>query len=298
MSHSHDRQDGGNLGAAFLLNLAFTLLEIGGGIWTNSVAILADAVHDSADCISLGIAWFLQKFSRKQSNDRFTYGYRRFSVLGALISGIVLLAGLSFVLWQAVPRLLEPEKVHAPGMMALAVVGVLMNGAAFLKLRGGKSLNETVVSWHLLEDALGWIAVLVGGAVMYFADYPIIDPLLSVCISSYVLWRVLGNLKQVLQVFLQRSPSSFDVQEFEARLRDWPTVVALHHTHVWTIDGEHHVLTSHVVMRSGSSREDVLQLKQRVRELIESQPIEHLTVDVEMEDEPCLSEIHSSSEPA
>lgn len=288
--HSHDGRPGG-LGLAFLLNLSFTLLEIAGGLWTNSVAILADAVHDSGDCLSLGIAWYLQRVSRRGSDAHFTYGYQRFNVVGALITGVVLTAGIGFILWKAVPRIFSPEEVYSPGMMALAVVGILMNGAAFLRLRGGTSINERVAGWHLLEDTLGWVAVLAGGVALYFGGPSVIDPLLSVGISLYVFWNVLKNLRQVMHVFLQRAPASFDVGKFEERVSELPNVRSLHHTHVWTLDGEHHVLTTHIVMAPGSSREDVLRLKHEVRTLLEGQPFTHVTVDVEMEDEPCLADL-------
>lgn len=291
-THSHGHGQSG-LGTAFLLNLAFTLLEIAGGLWTNSIAILADAVHDSGDCLSLGIAWYLQRVSRQEGDARFTYGYQRFDVLGALITGVVLMLGIGFILWKAIPRVFSPEEVYSPGMMALAVVGIAVNGAAFFRLKGGTSINERVAGWHLLEDTLGWVAVLVGGAIMYFGGPAIIDPLLSIGISLFVLWNVLKNLSQVLRVFLQRAPTSFDVEKFQGQVRGMPNVRSLHHTHVWTLNGEHHVLTTHVVMRPGSSRKDVLDLKHQIRKLLDGQPFTHVTVDVEMEDEPCLAELHT-----
>ena len=286
------------MGTAFLLNLGFTLLEIAGGLWTNSIAILADAVHDSGDCLSLGIAWYLQRVSRREGDARFTYGYQRFDVLGALITGLVLTLGIGFILWKAIPRVLSPEEVYSPGMMGLAVVGIAVNGAAFFRLKAGNSINERVAGWHLLEDTLGWVAVLVGGAIMYFGGPAVIDPLLSIGISLFVLWNVLKNLAQVMRVFLQRVPTSFDVEKFERQVTELSHVRSMHHTHVWTLDGEHHVLTTHVVMRRGSSREDVLGLKHEVRRRLDGQPFTHVTVDVELEDEPCLADLHTDDHSA
>ena len=178
--HDHPHPAGKNLRFAFFVNFVFTFIEIAGGIWTGSVAILSDAVHDAGDCISLGLAWYLQGVSDREANDRFTYGYRRLSALGAFITGCVLIIGLGFVAWESIHRLFEPKPVRAGGMVALAVVGVLANGAAAWRLRGGRSLNEQVATWHLLEDTLGWVAVLIGGVIMSFWDVPIIDPLLSI----------------------------------------------------------------------------------------------------------------------
>ncbi|HSI62762.1 MAG TPA: cation diffusion facilitator family transporter, partial [Candidatus Saccharimonadia bacterium] len=177
-SHAHAHGTGGNLRVAFLLNLAFTGIEIAGGLWTNSIAILSDALHDAGDCLTLGLALYLQRVSARNADARFTYGYRRFSSLGALISGVLLSVGVGYMGWQAVHRLGNPEPVHASGMMILAVVGVLFNGLAAWKLRHSHSLNEKVAGWHLVEDTLGWIAVLIGRGSMSAWHLPIIDPLL------------------------------------------------------------------------------------------------------------------------
>lgn len=297
-NHSHSHGGAGNLKVAFLLNLGFTFIEITGGFWTNSIAILTDAVHDSGDCVSLGFAWYLHKISTRERTNAYTYGYRRFSVLGALITGLVLLAGLTFILWNAVKRLTSPEAVLAPGMIAIAVIGVVMNGAAVLRVRKGESLSEKVVSWHLLEDTLGWMAVLIGALIMTFRDWPIIDPILSLLISLAVLYNVWRNLWKALAVFLQRSPTGFDAEKFEKELRALPRVRDVHHTHAWTLDGEHHVLTTHLVMEPGASRGQILSAKQAVREKLDADEFEHVTVDVELLGEKCVSGTTTHSKPA
>ena len=274
--------------AAFLLNFTFTIIEVAGGFWTNSVAILTDALHDGGDCASLAIAWYLQNLARKQPNTRFTYGYGRFSTLGALVTAAVLVAGLTVMLWHAVGRLANPQEVYAPGMIAIAVLGVLANGAAVLKTRHGTSLNERMVSWHLLEDVLGWAAVLIGAIAMSIWHVPILDPLLSIAIAVFVLWNVCRNLRKVGAVFLQHAPASFDVDEFQRRLHALPKVVSSHHAHTWTIDGEHHVLSLHVVMEQDATRDDVVHVKRMIRTELTGQDFEHVTVDVEMEGEECV----------
>ena len=199
MSHSHAGHDHGsesNLKVAFFLNLGFTIVEIIGGLLTNSIAILSDALHDAGDTASLGLAWYFERVSERGRTSRLTYGYKRFRLLGGLITGLLLIAGLAFVLWKAVGRLISPEPVNAPGMMVLAVIGILVNGAAVLRVRKGTSLSEKVVSWHLLEDTLGWGAVLIGAGIMAIWDLPIIDPILSIGISLFVLWNVGRNLSK------------------------------------------------------------------------------------------------------
>ncbi|WP_428304880.1 cation diffusion facilitator family transporter [Lacipirellula sp.] len=293
--HDHPHPAGKNLRFAFFVNFVFTFIEIAGGIWTGSVAILSDAVHDAGDCISLGLAWYLQGVSDREPNERFTYGYRRLSALGALITGCVLIIGLGFVAWESIHRLFEPKPVRAGGMVALAVVGVLANGAAAWRLRSGKSLNEQVATWHLLEDTLGWVAVLVGGTIMAFWDVPIIDPLLSIGISIFVLYNVVRNLKKVGMVFLQASPAGFDVEAFRKEALELPKVVELHDTYTWTLDGERHVIATHLLMRAGTSREEICAAKGELYRLLRNREFEHITIETELEGEHCNSEFPPSA---
>ncbi len=278
---------------AFFLNAGFTALEIFGGIWTNSIAIITDALHDSGDCLSLGLAWYLQRLSAKGPDTKFTYGYGRFSTLGALITGLVLVVGLSFVCWTAIERLSAPEPVMASGMLGLAVLGILFNGAAAWNLRDGHSLNEKVASWHLLEDTLGWGAVLIGSGAMMVWNLPIIDPLLSLLISVFILWNVIGNLKKVLSVLLQQAPASFDRAAFDVSIASVPGVINSHHTHTWTLDGETHVLSMHLVMARNSQREQIVAAKKRVHELLREQDFEHVSIEIELEGEICSLEPES-----
>ena len=285
--HHHDHHASSNLRVAFFLNLAFTVLEIGGGLWTNSIAILSDALHDAGDCFSLGLAWYLQTLSARRPDAKFTYGYRRFSTLGALLTGVVLIAGLSFLGYSALARLREPAEVRVPGMLALAVVGIAFNGLAAWKLRHGHSLNEQVASWHLVEDTLGWVAVLVGSIVMLIWDLPIIDPLLSLLISLFIVWNVFRNLKKVALVFLQSAPAGFEVADFDRQLASIPGVIGSHHTHTWTLDGESHVFSTHLVLREGSSRDEIVAAQRRVHELLREQHFAHVTVEIELQGETC-----------
>lgn len=292
--HHHDTQpddqrSSRNLRTALLLNVSFTVIELIGGLLTNSVAILSDAVHDLGDSVSLGLAWYFERKSHRGRTPSNTYGYRRYALLGGLITGAVLLIGLSFVLWHAVGRLFAPEPVNAPGMLVLALIGVAFNGVAVLRMRSGTSMTERIVSWHLLEDALGWVAVLVGAAIMSVWDVPIIDPLLSIGISLFVLWNVYRNLRSVFHVLLQRVPEGFDVEQFEADVLAQPCVTEIHHTHSWSIDGERHVLTMHVVVSEDADRTAVVAIKEHIRDALDPKVFEHVAVDVEYEDEVCVA---------
>jgi cobalt-zinc-cadmium efflux system protein len=209
--HGHSHDTASNIRVAFFLNLGFTVLEIIGGTLTNSVAILSDALHDLGDSLSLGIAWYLENVAKREADHRFSYGYRRFSLLGALITSIVLVIGSLIVLSEAVQRVAEPEEPAAGGMILLALIGIGVNGLAVLRVRGDGGLSAQAVSWHLLEDVLGWIAVLFVGIVMSFVDAPILDPVLSMLLATYVLYRVITNLRKTLRVFLQATPEGIDL---------------------------------------------------------------------------------------
>jgi cobalt-zinc-cadmium efflux system protein len=297
MSHSHHGHDHhhhdhatGNLLVAFLLNLSFTVIEIAGGLWTNSVAILSDAVHDAGDCLALGLAWYLQRLAARRADALFTYGYRRWSALGALITGVVLITGLSFIVWESAQRLRAPQEVRAPGVVALAVIGVLFNGAAAWRLSRGTSLNEQMARWHLLEDTFGWVAVLIGGIAMTIWKLPILDPLLAMLIAAIVLWNVVWNLRKVGHIFLQGAPAGFDAKDFDRQLKELPLVNGAHHTHTWTLDGERHVFSTHLVMSAAATRDDIVAVKQRVHELLRGHRFEHITVEVELAGERCAAD--------
>jgi cobalt-zinc-cadmium efflux system protein len=280
-THTHPPDTTGHLKTAFFLNFGFTILEIAGGLWTNSTAIIADAVHDLGDSLSLGLAWFLNRYAQKGPTHRYSYGYRRYSLLGALINTIILIVGGIIVLFQAVPRLLDPETTHAPGMIGLAVVGILVNGLAAFRLRGDKSANVKVAGWHLLEDLLGWIAVLIVSVILLFTDLYILDPILSILITLYVMVNMIRSLKQTFGLFLQAVPSEVDIREIEAKLQAIDGVHSTHHTHIWSLDGEQHVLTTHLVVDKEAAKEDILQIKKKVTDLAEAQDFEHVTIEIE-----------------
>lgn len=287
MSYTHPHYSDADLRLAFVLNTSFAILEIVGGLWTNSVAILSDAVHDLGDSLALGAAWSLDKYSQKASDRRFSYGYLRFSLLGAWINTLVLVLGSIIVLTEAVPRLFQPERPNATGMLLFALVGVVVNSAAAWRLRGRKSLNTQVASWHLIEDVLGWIAVLIVSITLMFVDLPVLDPILSVAITTYVLFSVIRHLRQTFLLFLQAVPDDIDLAELEQRLSALEHVLAAHHTHVWSMDGANHVLTTHVVVASQTDRDALAQVRRDVAQLCKEYRFAHTTVEIEWGEDEC-----------
>ncbi len=284
IGHNHGNK---NIKTAFFLNLGFTVIEIIGGLWTNSMAILSDALHDLGDSLTLGVSWYLQNYSSKGPDYKFSFGYSRFSLLGALINSIVLLGGSILILSRAVPRIFDPQPVNAKGMIVFAVLGIIVNGAAVLKLRKGTSLNEKVVTWHLLEDVLGWIAVLIGSIILNFKDIPVIDPLLSLGITIYILFNVVKNLKKVLNVFLQGVPENISIEEIEYEIEEKTKAISVHHTHIWTIEGERNMLSTHIKIPDEYKSDEIIKLKRSIRKILAGKDIEHVTIEIEFESEEC-----------
>lgn len=287
MGHHHPHPSEQNLRTAFFLNLAFTLVELVGGFWVNSVAILSDAIHDLGDSLSLGTSWYLEKLAKKKPDSKYSFGYRRFSLLGALINSLVLILGSIWVIREAVFRILEPEASDATGMIGLALLGIAVNGYAAWKVSHGKTLNERVISWHLLEDVLGWAAILVAAVIMLFVESPYIDPVLSLLITLFILWNVAKRLRETIFLFLQGQPKDVNKAEIEAKILEIRGVDSLHQTHIWSLDGEHHVFTTHVKLDAEISSAEILTVKNSIRKLLAEYPFVHYTIETESADEVC-----------
>ena len=289
-SHTHEHKAVANLKIAFWLNAVFALIEITGGILTNSIAILSDAFHDLGDSVALGLAWYFQRISTKKRDDVYTYGYKRYSLLGASLSAVILLIGSVIIIFKAIPRLITPEPVHTQGMMYLAIIGIIINGLAMFRLKSGHSQNEKVISIHLLEDVLGWVAVLIASIVMKFYDIPILDPLLSLCITAFILFRVFGNMRQTFRIFMQATPSEEQVNHFRSHLATISGIVDLHDMHFWTMDGSYNVASLHVSVNPDLSFSETERIKLEVRTFLKKEGFEHTTIEIEPDGKLC--ELH------
>lgn len=288
--HHDDNKDSERIGWAFWLNFVFTIIEFIGGWLTNSVAIMADAVHDLGDSLSIGLAWILSKLGHRRANDRYSYGFKRLSLMGALINGFILIVGSVWIMSEAIPRLFNPTMPVTEGMIGLAVLGIAVNGTAAYKLHGGHTMNEKVLNWHLLEDMLGWVAVLIVAVILQFYPWPILDPLLSIAFTIFILTNVLRYAMQTVKLFLQGAPDPEQQLKIRKTLGDIPEVSELHHVHFWSLDGEHHVLTAHLVLHSEASSAQLRALKYDVSERLEPFELAHTTIEFEMPGEPCRDE--------
>ncbi|KMT66756.1 cation diffusion facilitator family transporter [Catenovulum maritimum] len=286
-THLHHDEASKRIGWAFFLNLTFTIIEFIGGWLTNSTAIMADAIHDLGDSFSIGAAWGLNKLSNKPATNRFSYGYKRFSLLGALINGLVLSVGSIFILIEAIPRLAEPEMPHVEGMFLLAIFGMTVNGYAAYKLSHGKSLNERVLNWHLLEDVLGWIAIFIVSIVLMFVDWPILDPILSICFTLFILFNVARTLKSTILLFLQAAPDLELIENIKIKILSKDIVGEVHHLHIWSLDGENNVLTAHIALNTDVSNQQLKVYKKELSDELEGFEFAHTTIEIEFLDEQC-----------
>jgi cobalt-zinc-cadmium efflux system protein len=288
--HGHDHSQGDSsrrIGWAFFLNVGFTLVELVGGLLTNSTAIMADAVHDLGDSLSIGLAWLLARLSRKPASEGFSYGFLRFSLLGSLLNGVVMVVGAAWVLSTAVPRLYDPVMPVTEGMFGLAIFGIAVNGFAAFKLSKGNTLNERMLNWHLLEDVLGWVAVLIVSVVLMFNEWPILDPILSIVFTLFVLVNVVRNLWKTLRLFLQGTPEELSLAPIRDALAALDGVAAIHHLHAWSLDGEQNVLTAHLVLAQNIEVQQQLELKRQVAESLREYRFVHTTIEFEFEGESC-----------
>jgi cobalt-zinc-cadmium efflux system protein len=285
--HGHHHVDGG-LKTAFFLNAGFAIVEFFGGIFTNSTAILSDAIHDLGDAAAIGTAIYFEKISKKQRDTKYTYGYKRFSPLAALINTLILLVGSTVVLFQVIPRLFDPQPLHTSGMILLALLGLLFNGIAVLRLKkSSSSLSHRTVMLHLLEDVLGWVAVLLGSIVIMFTGWTIIDPILSLGITAFILYNVFKNLKAIFHIFMQSAPAGVVESEIREMLIALPQVIDVHDIHLWSMDDSYHVATLHVVVPDGYTNVEQASLKQTIVELMAKLDVNHVTMEVEFESENC-----------
>ena len=268
-----------NILIAFLLNITFSLFEFFGGILTNSVAILSDSIHDLGDAISIGISYFMERKSKKHPDDKYTYGYTRYSVLGGVITTTILLVGSILVIVGAIKRLFNPVEINYSGMIIFAIVGVILNFIAAYVTREGDSINQKSVNLHMLEDTLGWVVVLIGAIIMKFTDISIIDPIMSIGVSIFILIHSIKNLKKVLDLFLEKTPDDININELKKHLLKVDGVDDIHHIHIWSIDGFNNYATMHIVTKS----KNVLKIKKEIREELEEHNICHSILETEEE---------------
>lgn len=268
---------------AFILNIVFSIFEFFGGLFTGSISILSDAIHDFGDAISIGFSYFMERISTKKPNDVYTYGYRRYSILGGLITILILIVGSIFMFVNSIQRLLEPVIINGDGMVALAIVGLIINIAGSMVVHGN-SINQKAVSLHLLEDVLGWAVVLIGAIVIKFTEWYWIDPVLSIVVSIIIVIHTIKALIEIFNIFLIKTPSQVNPEIIRQSLVIVPGIYDVHSIRVWSIDGENHFATMHVVATHHGKA-----IKRIIRETLKKHNIYNSTIEFEDINEACTN---------
>lgn len=271
-----------NILIAFILNLSFSIFEFLGGAFTGSVAITSDAIHDIGDAASIGISYFLEKKSKKQPDEKYTYGYARYSIMGGFITTLILLIGSVVMIYNAINRIIDPAEINYNEMIVFAVVGVIVNFCAAFFTREGASLNQKAVNLHMLEDVFGWVVVLVGAVVMRFTNFALIDPIMSIGVSLFIFINAIKNLKDVADLFLEKTPHNIDVAEIKEHIEGIDGILDVHHIHVWSLDTHNNFATMHIVID-----DDLHRIKDAIREELREHGIEHVTIEIETSSELC-----------
>ncbi len=257
-THHHHKEAGENLAFVFFMNLAFNIIVIAGGLATNSMAILSDCIHDLADTISIALAWFLERIAQKESSDKYSYGYQRFSILGAVIISVFVIIMALVILNEAIPRLFAPEEVDASGMLIIALIGIVFKSLSVYRLHRGETFNEKAILFHQLGDVFEWIAILVLSLVLLFWDgAPYLDPFVSIGIALWLLFNLGRNLIKSTQVLLQKTPDNFDVEEFKSSINAIDGVRGIDDFHVWSLDGIDSVLTVKVSIDNWQMQDEI-----------------------------------------
>ena len=275
-----------NILVAFILNLSFSIFEIIGGLLTNSIAIVSDAIHDFGDAISIGIAFILEKKSKKKPDDNYTYGYARYSVLGAFITTLILTVGSIFVIYNSIKRLINPVPINYNGMIIFAIFGIIINFLATYFTKDGHSLNQKSVNLHMLEDVLGWVVVFIGSIIMKFTDISLIDALMSMGVSSFILINALKNFKEIIDLVLEKTPTNISIEDLKHHICEITGVIGVHHLHLWSIDGSTNYATMHIV----TNEQDIHEVKKKIKEMLRENQIAHTTIEIERENEKCDEE--------
>jgi cobalt-zinc-cadmium efflux system protein len=290
MSHHHHKENKNieNIKFALFVNFFLSVLEFTGGILSNSIAIISNAVHDMGDAIAFSFSYFSEKYANTENvNENYTYRLNRLPLLSALINSIILLTGSTLILYHAIPRLFNPEAPEPNIMFLVSIIGIIANGIALMKLKRNEGINSKVLSIHTLEDFLGWIAILIGSIIIKLFNFAIVDSLLSVLITLYILFHVVKNLQEVYRLFMQKSPESIKTNDIANFIKSFAEVKSIQDLHIWSLEGTQHVLTAHIQVNDDIGIENLKNLKLAIRDGIKKFGDIHCTLEIERESEFC-----------
>jgi len=281
--HEHGIEEGEtaqrNILVVFFLNLFFSVAEFFFGALFSSQAILSDAVHDLGDALSIGLAYFFEKISNRGTNSEYSYGYRRFSLLGGLVTSVILIIGGGLVIFNTLPVLFDPTPVDTSGVFWVAIAAILINGFSVWLMSRGESANEKILNIHLFEDLFGWISVLAMSIILNFTDWYILDPIISIGIAGWILYATIPEFIRVSKIFLQAVPENVDPDKLRADIQEIDQVNVISHFHIWSQDGQQHMMSITVTTDSNDMKTHE-NIKQHIRQSVLEYNITHITIEV------------------
>ena len=265
---------------AFFLNLSYAIVEfIAGGIFGSS-AVLADSVHDLGGAIAIGISALLETISNREEDRHYTLGYKRFSLLGALVTAVILITGSILVILENIAKIFHPQSVNDEGIFWLGIIAITINVLASLVIRKGQTKNESILSLHFLEDTLGWVAVILMAIVLRFTDWYILDPLLSIAISFFILSKALPRFWSTLKIFLDAVPEGVDIQKIKTDLAELDHVASINQLNLWTMDGLEKNAIVHVCLKE---MEHMETCKESIRIFLKDCGFQNITIEVDVD---------------
>ena len=277
-----------NIKIAFLLNLAFSIVEAIGGILTNSISIISDSLHNLGDSITIGINYIFEKKSKKLPNKEYSYGYLRYTMLGSLIASFILLVGSVVIIYNVVPRLIKPLSVNYDAMIIFGIFGLLINLYATIKIMRSKEKDKKI-NTHMIEDTVIWLFILTGSICIKVFDSVIIDPILSLLIAIYILYQVYKYMKNIYNIFMEKVPKNVKIDEIKKDIEENENIDNVHHIHIWSMDGVNNYMTAHMHLNKVLSEEEIIKTKNDVKNKLMEDKINHITLEVEYFNEKCDS---------
>ncbi len=279
--HHHADLHGRKLLWVTLLNLSITLVQVIGGIMSNSLSLLSDALHNLGDSSALFIAFIAGKISRKKPDTQKTFGYKRIEILAALFNAIVLIAICIFLFYEAYGRLINPQPIKGKLMLIIATFGLLANLASVLLLHKDKShnLNVKAAYLHLLGDTLSSVAVIAGGLAIWVWKVYWIDPLITVFVGIYIIWHTWGIVKETADILMQSVPRGINLEEIKAQVEQLDEVDNIHHIHVWKLNDSQIHLEAHLNLKNNIDMVKMMMVREETEKLLhEKFGISHVTL--------------------
>lgn len=271
---------------AFLLNLFFSVFELFGGIISGSYAVISDSFHDFGDALSIGFSLIFEKKSKQSPDEKYTYGYGNYSLVGALFTTLVLLLGSVIIITNSISKIINPSEIEYGKMIIFALIGVIVNTTAAFITKGKDSANQRAINLHMLEDVFGWICVLLGAVIMNFTEFYVLDPIMSIAVSIFIIFHSIENSKEIFSVFLGKVPRDIDISKIKAHILNIDGANDVHHIHIWRHGNTNILCSMHIVTDSSA-----YEIKKKVRELLKEHGVNHAVIETESTSEECQDKV-------